>query len=249
MADRGLSETYDAVRDDVREVLELHQSIWGGDLSLPRRLLYRRSPPAMSLYLDGGSSIEEALLRHQATPEQRAHRLFPILCAPHFVEAVALHVRSVHGLTGEQAKALQELHEAVDEQEKTVSSILQMRSRVGTVIAVVALVATQVPKETLALLGVGDRGYGVYRLWLFQLLVAGVLFVLLAGYFRELAVRFQRATVHQHGAGKVVGDQVQWSHISYVLRLVLLECALVERFPVEDEQPVAGAAAPLGEAS
>jgi hypothetical protein len=121
-------------------------------------------------YLEERSSGALDAFNERATPEDRANPLFGVVIAPYFIEALARHVTTQFDLTPEQSKDLASLHDERDKQEQVISTTLRFKSVRAAAVAVAAVLATQIPKESFEVLGLSTHAYGVYRLALFGLL-------------------------------------------------------------------------------
>ncbi len=213
----SLSGTYDALVDEVKRAISLDLRRHGRVV----RWVSCRLPPQLLPYLDrrGTRPARERAARRLSEVE-RTDPLFSVVTAPYFIEALARHVLSRFALTQEQVEALAKLHELRNEHQERVTRFFTLRPVRTALLAGVAIVATQLPKETFDTLGWSNRTYGWYRLALFTLLVIGIVGI-------TLAVRWAEWL-----GPKDDPETAESRRVAHVTGLVLAESALIEHFPV-----------------
>lgn len=223
----GLNATYARVRQEIRDAIALQDRLRARrDVDRLSAALAKRFETLMPAPLLGGMAGRtpeaQAAVRARAMPEDLEHPLFEVVNSTYFIEALADHIRRKFTLNPEQVEALALLHAEREKQQREILSFFRLRGVRTTAVTLAAVLATQLPKESFAFLGLSANAYGGYRLIVFAVLMFVVLYVLLASIAMSNAMRRSRAPAFS--------DLADWRRLSYVTRLVFTEYPLLERF-------------------
>lgn len=233
MTQRGLSETYE---DVLREAVRIDEA----ERTLLKRFLSRDEnratqalfAPLTSFFADrsdgaflGERKTEDLkALEAQITDEERKDEqkraTYAVATAQYPAEAFAHHLIAVHSLSRSQAEALAKLHVARDAQERDIRAGQSLKSVRAGIVAAVALLATQIPKDSFTALDWSDRAYGFYRLVLFGVLVAAIAYLALISIAARVMLR-------KSARQKL---RTRWKTVGRLTELGLLHCALVQDF-------------------
>jgi hypothetical protein len=217
-----LGETYDAIEREVREAVAFEKGLQRRHLThsvspiirplaRPTFAFIDRFPPRAWLYLrEKSEELREGLAR-DASDEDRANRFFDSATASYFIDALAARFRTQFRLTPAQAEGLQKLQAEREQEAATLLSIGSFRAVRGFAVAVVAILAAQLPKETFESLGIVGA-YGWYRL---GLLLALALILSISWAMSRMYER-----VEEEGLG--MPPRRERRRVAYVMGLVLL---------------------------
>jgi hypothetical protein len=150
-----------------------------------------------------------------ATADERELTLFPVVTNKWFVEGLAASVCDRFSISADDARALATLHTEREAERERFQRFYLLTPVRGFVVAVIAVLATQIPKDSFEAVGWG-HAYGWYRIALIAALISLLFYLSL---FRATA----RFVAKRGGFGTIPTPPA----VREGMRLVLLHCELV----------------------
>jgi hypothetical protein len=207
----SIGKIYDGVVEEVWSAVSLRQALVISGRSWLARQLFANFP----LFLRPRPDPLRQKLEHAATTDQREHRHYAAVTGEYFIEGLATAICQQFSIDARKAKALTKLHLEREAEFARFERFWRLAPLKSIALAVAAVLAAQVPKETFDVLG-WSGAYGWYRLTLFGVLSALLLYIAAIGLFVQISIT------------KGVGQRGPYPPhaVREATRLVLVHCEL-----------------------